>query len=246
MRDAGIPGKCRFEQTIPSKPPAVPARPALSIRLVPDVTGGGGAVRPRGAGGPHGVHFHSRWAAMFSGCAPSPAGTCCASARRSAASSSLPASATGRSLLARLPDDTIRDMFAGGWPIPSATAPQNMDELIARIHDVRRTGLSESNDESNRGVGALATAVGDPQTGRDHQHVRHLSRRDHHAGRARDHRQWPAVWRAVHRDRSGRQALSCASAGSPRFTTEVADHARSRALAHRIRYRRYLHRLHPL
>jgi DNA-binding IclR family transcriptional regulator len=76
-----------------------------------------------------------------------------------------PASATGRSLLARLPDDTIRDMFAGGWQIPSATAPQNMDELIARIHDVRRTGLSESNDESKRGVGALATAVGDPQTG---------------------------------------------------------------------------------
>lgn len=76
-----------------------------------------------------------------------------------------PATATGRSLLARLPDDTIRDMFAGGWPIPSATAPQNMDELLARIHEVRRTGLSKSNDESNRGVGALATAVGDPQTG---------------------------------------------------------------------------------
>ena len=117
-----------------------------------------------------------------------------------------PASATGRSLLARLPDDTIRDMFAGGWPIPSATAPQNMDELIARIHDVRRTGLSgvERRVQSRRrraGYGGRR-----PPDGRDHQHVRHLSRRDHHAGRARDHRQWPAVWRAVHRDRAGRQA----------------------------------------
>lgn len=74
------------------------------------------------------------------------------------------ASATGRSLLARLPDDQVRAMFADGMEIPSATAPQTVDDLIERLRTVRRTGISESNDESNRGVGALAVAVADPQT----------------------------------------------------------------------------------
>ncbi len=157
-----------------------------------------------------------------------------------------PATATGRSLLARLPDDTIRDMFAGGWPIPSATAPQNMDELLARIHEVRRTGLSEFERRVQSRRWRARNRRRRPPDGGDHQHVRHLSRRDHHAGRARDHRRWPAGRCAIHRHGAGRQAMSLAAASPSRFTTEVADHARGRALAHRIRYRRHLHRFHPL
>ncbi len=77
------------------------------------------------------------------------------------------ASATGRSLLARLSDEEVRALHADGLEIPSPNAPQSVDELIARLAEVRRTGLSTSNDESTRGVYALAVAVGDPQTGEE-------------------------------------------------------------------------------
>lgn len=76
-----------------------------------------------------------------------------------------PASATGRSLLARFPDDEVRARFRDGFPVPSPTAPQDMDDLLRRLADVRARGYAESNDESNRGVGALAVAVGDPRSG---------------------------------------------------------------------------------
>jgi DNA-binding IclR family transcriptional regulator len=75
------------------------------------------------------------------------------------------ASATGRALLARLADREIRALFPGRLVPPSPTSPQDFDELMARIAQVRRTGHAESRDESNRGVGALAVAVGDPRTG---------------------------------------------------------------------------------
>ncbi|MCW3477236.1 IclR family transcriptional regulator [Limobrevibacterium gyesilva] len=77
------------------------------------------------------------------------------------------ASATGRSLLARLPDDAVRALYAGPFTPPSATSPQTLDELLGRLALVRRDGYAESNDESNRGVGALAVAVGDPGTGEE-------------------------------------------------------------------------------
>ena len=48
---------------------------------------------------------------------------------------------------------------------PSPTAPQSIDELLARLATVRRQGFAESHDESNRGVGAIAVAVGDPERG---------------------------------------------------------------------------------
>ncbi|MHB2168552.1 IclR family transcriptional regulator [Alsobacter sp. R-9] len=77
----------------------------------------------------------------------------------------LPASATGRTLLARLSDDEIRGLFPGSLPRPSPRAPQTIDELIARVESVRRTGFAESDGEANPGVGAIASAVGDPATG---------------------------------------------------------------------------------
>lgn len=75
------------------------------------------------------------------------------------------ASATGRSLLARLPDADVRRLYAEGLDIPSASAPQSIEDLLARLAVVRREGFAESSDESIRGVGALGVAVGDPETG---------------------------------------------------------------------------------
>jgi DNA-binding IclR family transcriptional regulator len=75
------------------------------------------------------------------------------------------ASATGRSLLARMPDDDVHRLYPSPLAPPSPTAPQSMDELMARLATVRRLGYAESHDESNRGVGAVAVAVGDPERG---------------------------------------------------------------------------------
>ncbi|MBL8587780.1 MAG: helix-turn-helix domain-containing protein [Methylobacteriaceae bacterium] len=74
------------------------------------------------------------------------------------------ASATGRSLLARLPDAEIRALFTPFPTPPSANAPSNADELLRRVEAVRRRGFACAIDEANRGVGAVAVAVGDPQT----------------------------------------------------------------------------------
>lgn len=75
------------------------------------------------------------------------------------------ASATGRSLLARMDDEEIRHLYSDPLDPPSPTAPQTMAELFARLAAIRRDGFAESSDEANRGVGALAVAVGDPETG---------------------------------------------------------------------------------
>ncbi len=75
------------------------------------------------------------------------------------------ASSTGRALLARLPDTEIRSLYARGFVPPSPTAPQTIDELLARLAAVRGCGYAESHDEAVRGVGAISVAVGDPATG---------------------------------------------------------------------------------
>jgi DNA-binding IclR family transcriptional regulator len=75
------------------------------------------------------------------------------------------ATATGRALLARMSDEDVRKLYSGPLTPPSPTAPQSMDELLARLATVRRQGFAESHDESNRGVGAIAVAVGDPERG---------------------------------------------------------------------------------
>jgi DNA-binding IclR family transcriptional regulator len=77
------------------------------------------------------------------------------------------ASATGRTLLARMPNEDVRKLYPNPLTPPSPTAPQNIDELLAWLAAVRRQGFAESHDESNRGVGAVAVAVGDPERGED-------------------------------------------------------------------------------
>jgi DNA-binding IclR family transcriptional regulator len=74
------------------------------------------------------------------------------------------ASATGRTLLARLNDDEVVRLYPTLPTPPSRNAPQTVEELLARLAQVRRQGFAESNDEANRGVAAIAVAVGDPET----------------------------------------------------------------------------------
>ena len=64
-------------------------------------------------------------------------------------------------------DEDVRRLYPGPLVPPSPTAPQSVDELIARLATVRRLGFAKSHDESNRGVGAIAVAVGDPENGEE-------------------------------------------------------------------------------
>lgn len=75
------------------------------------------------------------------------------------------ASSTGRALLARLPDDQVRELYADGFVPPSDTAPQDLDELLSRLKRTRREGYAESHDEAVRGVRSISVAVGDPASG---------------------------------------------------------------------------------
>lgn len=75
------------------------------------------------------------------------------------------ASATGRSLLARLPEAEVRRLYSGGLAPPSPQSPQTLDELVERLAQIRRDGYATSFDEANRGVAALAVAVADGRTG---------------------------------------------------------------------------------
>lgn len=75
------------------------------------------------------------------------------------------ASSTGRALLARLSDDEVRALYPKGLVPPSATAPQDIDDLLARLALTRREGYAESDDEAVRGVRAISVGVGDPATG---------------------------------------------------------------------------------
>ncbi len=77
------------------------------------------------------------------------------------------ASATGRSLLARLSDAEVRQLYAGGLEPPSPTSPQTIEDLLERLARVRRDGYSTSHDEAARGVGAIAVAVADEATGEE-------------------------------------------------------------------------------
>lgn len=72
------------------------------------------------------------------------------------------ASATGRALLSRMEDRAILSLYERGIEAPSDKAPNTVAELMERIRLVRQNGYSEAYDETNHGVGALATVVVDP------------------------------------------------------------------------------------
>lgn len=77
------------------------------------------------------------------------------------------ASATGRSLLARLPDEAVRALLQEPLDMPTANAPRTLAELMDLLHQVRRDGYALSREETTRGVDAIAVAVSDPLTGEE-------------------------------------------------------------------------------
>ena len=75
------------------------------------------------------------------------------------------ATAAGRSLLARLPDDEIRDIIGSDLVPLTRFCPTTPDEVLESIAEFRRCGYAVSRQETTLGVDAFAIAVGDPSTG---------------------------------------------------------------------------------
>ena len=69
------------------------------------------------------------------------------------------ATSNGRAMLARLSDVDIRARLPKPLLAVSPSAPQNLAGLMARIAEIRRTGYSESSNESLPGVGSLGFAL---------------------------------------------------------------------------------------
>jgi DNA-binding IclR family transcriptional regulator len=74
------------------------------------------------------------------------------------------ATANGRALLARLPDDEVRSMHADDLVVPSANSPQTIDDLVTNLSDVRLRGWAEATDEAIPGVESIAVSVCDPKS----------------------------------------------------------------------------------
>jgi DNA-binding IclR family transcriptional regulator len=74
------------------------------------------------------------------------------------------ACATGRALLALMPNDAIRELLGGQVSRATAQSPASMDELFERLALVRERGYAESHNEAGKGVGAIAVAVRDERT----------------------------------------------------------------------------------
>ena len=75
------------------------------------------------------------------------------------------ATANGRALLARLPDERVRALHAEGLVPPSPSSPKDVESLLAVLARVRGQGWEEANDEAIAGVGSVASSVTDPETG---------------------------------------------------------------------------------
>ena len=75
------------------------------------------------------------------------------------------ATAVGRALLARLPDETVRALHADGLAPPSPNSPQTIEELLAALSQIRRCGWAEASDEAIPGVGTIAVSGTDTGTG---------------------------------------------------------------------------------
>lgn len=75
------------------------------------------------------------------------------------------ASATGRALLARLADQDVAELYPDGLPhAPSANSPGDLEQLFARLDEVRSSGIATSFDEASRGVAAVSVAVGEEES----------------------------------------------------------------------------------
>jgi IclR family KDG regulon transcriptional repressor len=73
------------------------------------------------------------------------------------------ATATGRTLLARLSDEAVKALHPAPLSPPSPNAPQNFTELMGKLEAIRRVGWCEAVDEGVPGVGSVAVSVAEPQ-----------------------------------------------------------------------------------
>lgn len=70
-------------------------------------------------------------------------------------------SASGRALLARLDDESVRGLYPAPLEPPSPNAPQSLDQLLAALQVVRDKGWAQATDECLPGVESLAVSVSD-------------------------------------------------------------------------------------
>lgn len=73
----------------------------------------------------------------------------------------LPASCTalGKALLAALPDETIRRMYADGLPVMTDDSIRNLDDLLADLYRTRERGYAMEAGESTPHLRCLAATV---------------------------------------------------------------------------------------
>lgn len=74
------------------------------------------------------------------------------------------ATSTGRALLARLPDEDVRRLYADGLPGGAAASPQTVEALLQALGGIRQRGWAVAIDEAVSGVASVSCAVADPQS----------------------------------------------------------------------------------
>lgn len=74
-------------------------------------------------------------------------------------------SSTGRAMLARLDDGTVRALYTAPLQPPSPNAPHTIDDLLAKLATVRETGWSVATDEILPGVESIAVCIDDRESG---------------------------------------------------------------------------------
>lgn len=71
--------------------------------------------------------------------------------------------ANGRVLLARLEDRDVRALYGRALKPRSPSSPKTINDLLAALDVIRRTGSAEAVDEGVPGVGSVAVSVTDPE-----------------------------------------------------------------------------------
>jgi DNA-binding IclR family transcriptional regulator len=75
------------------------------------------------------------------------------------------ATSNGRAMLARLSDEAIRARVPVPYPKLPRNSPQNFRQLMERLSEIRRTGLSDAADEAIEGVGSQGFALTSGESG---------------------------------------------------------------------------------
>jgi DNA-binding IclR family transcriptional regulator len=71
----------------------------------------------------------------------------------------------GRAMLARLSDEEVRKRVPSDYPDVPRNSPQSYAELMARLNEIRLTGVSEAAEEAIEGVGSQGIALASGETG---------------------------------------------------------------------------------